>query len=244
MGTVPRMTSRVPLLVLSAALLAACGGGGDSSSSKVSAKAPTAAEAKAAAEAINLTDADATGYKGEAHDDSGDSAAEEKEFADCVGASNKDADLVDVYSKDYSRGTEPQTQTVNSEVEVDSDAARLAADLKAYQAKDKVSSCLVTSVTKLIQDQVGQDDSITFDKPVVADLPTAADGTDGGFGYRITITAKASGLTIPFEITEQGVLKGHTALTFSTMSIGTPIPAADRDALLATLVGRLKDKAV
>lgn len=244
MGTVTRMTPRLPLLVLTAALLSACGGGdAPATSGKPTPKALTKADATATADAINLTDADATGFTGEAHDDSGSTAAEEKEFSTCVGASDKDADLTDTYSKDYERGSQPQMQTVSSEVQVDSDPAQLAKDLAAFQAADKVKTCLTTSVTKLLQQEVGQS-GVTFSTPVVAELKTTADGTDGAFGYRVTITAMAQGITIPFEITEQGVLKGHTTLSFSTMSIGTPIPAADRDALLAKLVDRLKDKAV
>ena len=251
MSTFSRMTQRLPVLVpaavLTAALLSACGGGDDNptlgSSPTPSAKPLTSVEAKAAANAINLTDADVAGFKGTAHEDDSSSTAEEKEFATCVGASDKDADLTDTYSKDYERGSQPQMQTVSSEVQVDSDPAQLAKDLAAFQAADKVKTCLTTSVTKLLQQEVGQS-GVTFSTPVVAELKTTADGTDGAFGYRVTITAMAQGITIPFEITEQGVLKGHTTLSFSTMSIGTPIPAADRDALLAKLVDRLKDKAV
>lgn len=236
--------TRLPALLLTASLLAACGGNDkDTDSVKAEDKKVTAAEAKAAADAINLTDADATGFKGTAHEDDPDSDAEEKEFTDCIGASSADGDLAQSYSKDYERGTAPQTQTVSSEVEVYSDEDALAADLKAYQAADKVTSCLTTSITKLLASEVGEA-GVTFGKPVVTELATAAEGTDGGFGYLVKVTASAQGLEIPFEISQQGVLKDHTALSFSTMSIGEPFPAADRDALLAKLVDRLKDKAV
>lgn len=233
--------TRVGAVLLTAVVLTSCSSGSKTSTS--TAKTPTKASGEAAAKAINLTSTDLpAGFTAEPHDSADDNSPEETAFAACVGASKPTDELVEAHSDDFSKGEQLDTQQVSSDVTVVASADTARKDLKAYQGS-KTETCLKTFVTELLTEQAGGG-AVTFGPPTIAALETEAGGTDGGFGYTVTTTASAQGIEIPFEIAIQGVLKDHTAVSLTTLSVGKPFPADVRADLLATLVARTKDKAV
>lgn len=236
---------RVGVALAATVAVTACGGGsGSGSSSGSTDTAPSTSAATAAATAINLVKADLPGYNATPHDSSSDSDPDNVAFASCVGASAPNSgDVVDLYSEDFEKGTQLDSKQVSSEVTVVKSQSTARKDLKAFQG-DKTKTCLETFVGKLLTKQAGEASGVTFATPTISRLDPQGAGTDGTFGYSVTTTAKAAGLSLPFEITIQGLLVKHTGTQLTTLSVGGPFPAADRDALFAKLVERSKSSAV
>lgn len=237
---------RVLAGVLAALVAAGCGGGGGTSA-KASDTPPSKDAALAAAAAINLKAADMPGYKAEPDDgtDDSDTDAEEKALAACVGVKDVSGadEIVNESSDDFNKGEAPATVTVSSSVAVVKSAKEAKADLEAFQSA-KATDCVKTFVGDVFKAQLGETPGVTFSDVAVSQLNPQADGTDGAFGYQVTAKVSAQGFEIPFVISIEGVLKGHTELSLMTFSLGPAISDADRAALLAKLVTRLKASAV
>jgi hypothetical protein len=228
---------RTSAVVAATALLAACGGGASAK------KAPTASEGKSAASAINLKAADVPGYKGAAHDKSNAGGSDDVAFAACVGASKPHADeIADTFSEDFSKGEGTMISQVSSEVSVVSKTDTASKDVKAYKS-DKAKSCLDTFVTKLLTKNLGGSGA-TFGKPSVKALDVKTAGIDDSFGYEITIEASAAGQSFPLTISLLAMLKDHTEVSLTTLTVGASLTASDRDRYADILRGRLKDSAV
>lgn len=240
-----RKTQRLLVAVLAALAAAGCGGGGEST--KSSEQPPSKEAAVAAAAAINLKAADLPGFKAEPDDgpDDSDTKAQEKALAQCVGVTeDSDADeIVDESSDDFSKGEAPAVVSLSSSVTVVKSTARAKADLRAYQSP-KATDCVKTFVGEVFKAQLGATVGVTLGDVVVRALHPAAAGTDGAFGYQISAKVSAQGFSIPFALSIEGVLKGHTELSLTAFSLGTPMSEAERAAVLAVLVTRLKASAV
>ena len=239
-------------LALAVGLVAGCSGSGSGSGGGTSQPKPTAAapaltvtEATAAAAAINLTAADLPGYTGKpaaakTAQDKADAAA----FAHCYGGVDPALNVLDVASDDFAKGQALSMQQVSSSVAFVRTAAEGHQDLTAVQSP-AAAGCVKDYVGKAVASAAGKD--LTVASTEVAPLTpaeVAASGTDGAFGYRITVTAKASGLTVPFYVDLLGCLKGRTETTLTVLSVQSPFPTADRDKLWQLLAARTADKAV
>ena len=236
------MSRRLPALLLALAL-AGCSGGSSSGGDKDA--APTKESATKAATAVVLTKADAPeGFTGKAHDPSGDSSAENKEFLACVGATVPGSELADVYGDDLAKGSALPQFMASTEVSVQPTKDIVNKDLAAFQNTTKTTTCLMTELTKLVNEQGKSAGGLTATGGKVTTFDTKADGTDGAFGYSYTANLAASGLTVPVEIVVQGVLYKHTELQVTTIGIGAVFPAATRTELFDKAVGRLKKSAV
>lgn len=231
---------RVTAALAAAVVVTGCGGGSGTSS-----KPPTKAAADQAATAINLTVADLpSGYTAAPHDASSDSSPEDAAFAACVGATAPNVDdITDAFSEDFNKGAQIDTKQVSSEVEVVKSASTAASDLKAFKG-DKAKTCIETFVTKLLAKEAGSSSGVSFGTPTVARIDITSDGLDGAFGYQVRLTVTAQGQQIPFDVTIAGLLKDHTEVSLTTLSIGQPFPTSDRDALLQKLRDRAKKSAV
>jgi hypothetical protein len=239
---------RTPVLTL-LLLLALPGCGGSSASSAHPSASPTPAEtpvtkaqATAAASAINLTAAQVgAGYTSSPPSKDATSAADDAAFAACVGSTPPAAAVADVTSPDFSQGTGLQTHQVSSDVTVLHSSAEARRDLAAFTSP-KVATCLKTFVTKALAAQAGG--AVTFGPPAVTSVPTSAPGTDGTFGYDVKMTAKASGVSISFDVVIQAFLVKRCEVDITLLSVGAPFPPAERDRLFAGLVERAKASAV
>jgi hypothetical protein len=235
---------RICALALAAALLTACGSGTSGP------KAPSKEQARAAANAINLTDADVpagfTGTPADNADDglSTDTEAEDQKLATCVGASTGGAsqDVVDLDSSEYNAGKAPLIRSISSEVEVTKSLDTVKKDLKAYQSS-KARTCLETVFTTLFKAEAGATSGVTYGKATVRTIP-APNGTDGGFGFTIEIPLKATGQTLPVEFSVVGFVVKHCEVTLTTLSVGSTFATSDRDAIVAKMVARAKASAV
>jgi hypothetical protein len=218
-----------------AVLLAACGG--SSSAEHV----PTADEGRSAAAAINLKAIDLSAFKGLPHDAKGETGTDDVAFAACVGASEPHTDEVsDVYSDDLSKGEGAMISQVSSEVSVVSNTDTASKDVKAFKS-GKATNCLDKFVTRLLSKEAG---GATFSKPSVKSLDVNKDGIDDAFGYEVTVQASAGSQSIPFTISLLAMLKDHTEVSLTTLSIGGSLSVSERDGFAETLRGRLKTSAV
>jgi hypothetical protein len=233
------MSRRAPALLLTLAL-AACGGSGSTKDT-----APTKEAATAAAAAINLQEADApTGFVGKPHDATGDNSAQDKALVACIGATPPGSEVADVYGADLSKGAALPQYMASTQVSVLPSKAIVQKDLAAFQDKTKTTGCLTAGLTKLVNEQGKSAGGLTADGVKVEAVDEKSDGTDGAFSYRFNATLKASGLTVPVEITLTGVLVKHSELQFTTIGIGDVFPADVRAQLLKKAVDRLKKSAV
>jgi hypothetical protein len=202
----------------------------------------TKAQATAAAHAINLTTAEVgAGYTSTPAKNDPSSDKDSAAFAACVGATPPAASVADVSSPDFTRGSGLQTRQVSSDVTVVATTARARADLTAFTGP-KTMPCLKTFITKTLAGSTGS--GVTFGIPVVTRLDTPTAGTDGAFGYDVKMTAKATGVTIAFDVQLQAVLVKRCEVSLTVFSLGGDFPAAERTQLLQTLLAKAQKNAV
>ena len=248
-----RATALAALLPL--VLLTGCGGSSSapasppagrssapSASSSSAQVPPTKAAAAAAAAAINLTAAEVgAGYtsapsKKNPADDK-DNAA----LAACIGSTPPSSAVVDVPSPDFTIGSGLQMRQVSSDVTVVPTNAQARSDLAAYHAA-KATACLKTFIAKLLAGAAGP--SVTFGPPLVTTVETPAPGADGSFGYDVKLTAKATGITLSFDVLLQAVLVKRSEVALTLLSIGQPFPVPERTRLLQALAAKASTHAV
>jgi hypothetical protein len=223
-------------------LTSACGGG------TAKDKAPTKDQGTAAAKAINLVKADlGAGYTSTPRDPSGSSGAIPADVATCLGLSGSAAagstSLVDVSSDDFAKGSPPNGVQVSSEVEVIASTRDAKKQLTAFQS-DKASTCVGTSFEKTLKQQVGASTKgVTLGKVNVVKLSPPIAGTDGAFGFSLTIPVQGPGITISVMTEIRGFLKKHTEVTLLSLSYGSG-DSPDSNALYGKLVDRAKASAV
>jgi hypothetical protein len=236
--------SGAALLTL-ALLTSACSGSSGGGTAKDT--PPTKAQATAAAKAINLVKADlGAGYTSTPSDPSSNSGAIPADVATCLGLSGSAAaggtSLVDVSSDDFAKGAPPNGVQVSSEVEVVASTKDAKKQLTAFQG-DKASTCLGTSFEKTLKQQVGSTAGVTLGKVKVAKLSPSNAGTDGAFGFTLTIPVQGPGITINVMTEIRGFLKKHTEVTLLSLSYGSG-DSVDSNALFGKLVDRAKASAV
>ena len=100
----------------------------------------------------------------------------------------------------------------------------------------KGHACLNASLSTVLSKSATP--GITFSSGTITTLPFSSSGTDGGFGVRVTVSATAQGLHIPFYLDVIGFAKGPTETELQTLGISQPYPAAEEARLLALLVSR------
>jgi hypothetical protein len=209
---------------------------------------PTKAQGTTAAKAINLVKADfGAGYTSTPSDPSTTSGAIPADVATCLGLSGSAAaastSLVDVSSDDFAKGAPPNGVQVSSEVEVVASTKDAKKQLAAFQG-DKASTCLGTSFEKTLKQQVGTSTKgVTLGKVDVVKLSPSNAGTDGAFGFTLTIPVQGPGITINVMTEIRGFLKKHTEVTLLSLSYGSG-DSVDSNALYGKLVDRAKGSAV
>jgi hypothetical protein len=229
--------------LLTLALAAACGGGSGSAKDTPPAKA----DATKAATSINLVKADfsADFTSTPADNSQASNGALPEDVATCLGISKADAashDVVDLDSDSFAKGAPPNGVQVSSEVEVVTSKAEAKKELTIFQG-DKASGCLGKSFEKSLKEQIGATAGVTLGKVEVTKLSPSTSGTDGAFGFSLTIPVQAPGITINVKTEVRGFLKKHTEVTLVSVSYGTG-GDIDNDAIYRKLVDRAKSSAV
>ncbi|MCU1601730.1 MAG: hypothetical protein JWO22_2439 [Frankiales bacterium] len=241
-----RIGTPAAALMTLALLTSACGGGSGGGSKDT---APTAAQATAAAKAINLVQGDVgAGFTGSAHGTSGSTDEQvTKDVASCLKVDPKVLDKTNTVSKassqDYEKGQTPNSIQVSSTVEVLTSTAIAKRQLAIYQ-DDKTAGCLSTAFDKAFRSSFGDTKGVTLGKIAIKKIDVDASGTDGAFGYSISLPLSGGGQS--FNVTSEiyGFLDKHTQVTLETSSFGQSFPASTKDDLYGKLVERAKKSAV
>ena len=225
----PAVVRGLPAVVL-ALLVSGCAGS-DAPESPAASAAPTPLteeRAAAVASASLLTEADLPGYTGaeRVSDDTAATAALER----CLGREAAATRvLAEAKSQEISKGGDADAVQVQSETQVVKDAATAAADLAVLQGPEG-ARCL----EDLFDAQIGTPGASTSEPLQVSTPP----GAQGAFGHALTITVTDGKRKATFPVEVVGAVAGSAEVQVSTFAVAEPLPAAERDRLLALAVER------
>lgn len=220
---------RAIVLLGATALLAGCGGSSGSSSGG----GPSAAKATAAANAINLTAADLPGYTSTPNPTR--SNALDQQLSACAGTSAPSTDIVNINSPSFARGSGLQQQTVASNVSVKPTDAIVRSDLAALRSS-KAQDCLRKLIPGALSSSANA--GVHFGAVQVTPVPVSVGGADGGFGYRIVVTATAAGQPFSVIVDEFGASAGREEISLNDFAIAKPVAPALEQRLFALLATR------
>lgn len=234
-----RSLTKTGTALLTLAVLTGCGGSSTPKETK-----PTAATGTTAANAINLKKADLpSDWTSSAADNSNNAPDEhDKKLATCIGIPATDTtDVVDLNSDSFAKGQPPSGVETNSEVEVVATLAQ-AKRLREGFSGDKAADCLKTFFTDAAKSEAGSTPGVTIGSPTVTKTK-GVDGTDGSFGFDVSVPLSAQGVSIKAAFSIVGFFVKHTEVTLQTTSFGQTPAGYDRDGLLTKLVERAKSSA-
>ncbi len=217
-------------VLLSALALAACG---SSSSSTTPLSVP---QATTVANQINLTSADVPGYTASPNPVTAADTQNDEQLATCSGGVPPSKDIVQLNSPTFSSGSGLTQVQVSSQVAVLPSAADVQKDLKALTSATG-HACLSTQLSKVLS-QTTSSAGVTIGGTTITTLPISTANTDGGFGVRITVSATAQGVHIPFFIDVDGIAKGPAEIELTALGLTKPFPADEETRLLALLISR------
>ena len=226
------LTATVALSGCSGSSSAGKQGGGSSGSPTPSATATTLSldKAKALAAAAVLTSADLPGYtsKPQTHDASDD--ATEKQVEACLGLTVPHY-VTRNLGTSYSKGTD----------EIDSGADVVESTAVAQQQlqgllSSKAPTCFIRTLKTALASA-----GITFVSGSAKRVPLTVPGSDGAFGFRLAVVAKAQGRTINITSYETGSLVGQVEIDVTLVSVGpSSLTLADVTALATKATARVR----
>jgi hypothetical protein len=208
-----------------AGLIAGCGSSSTS--------APSKAAATSAANQINLRPADLP--HSTATPNPNTTGALDSQLASCAGTSPPGAAIVNLNSPSLDVGTGLQQQSFSSNVKVLPSKAIVTKDLAAIQS-GKAQACIKSLLPKAIAQSASS--RVKFSGVTITPLSTSVSGADGSYGYRLTVSAAATGQRLTIMVDEFGAAVGRIELTLNDFGIGTPASSATESKLLSTLVSR------
>ncbi len=232
------------LVVGSVPLLAACssGGGGRASRTATTAGPATtastttastdAASDRAAAGAINLTEADMAGWTSPPADDTPDPVA--AQLARCAGAPDpSQVKVVDVSSPTF----DLNNSQVSSNVTTVRTVADGRADLAAFQSP-QLPGCVQKVVEPALQKSMPS--GATISRLDVSRLPAPA-GIPDSFAFRAVVAVNVPGTgTVNVTSDMVGALVGRAEMGLTDTATGTTPDAALESRLIGLLVGRAR----
>jgi hypothetical protein len=249
-------------LVLAGALLTACGKGSATSSDRVatvtvqssatstSAKPPTSVpapapsdaskrQARAFAQAVNLTPADVPGFSATDKKDSSSSSEKrlEHEMLSCAGIAGSAKAVLEESSKDFRLKRQILDLSVSSEVAVQTSAAQAQKGLAAIRSAH-VRGCFTRFLQQLFD---GEQTKGAKAGPVTIQAGTPpAPGMTGSFGWRVTATFLVRGVKVPIYLDFLGFVDGPSQITLLSTGLLRPFPASVQQHLFAELLARAR----
>jgi hypothetical protein len=227
-------------VVAAAVALSGCSGsssagkqaGGPSGSPTPSATATTLSldKAKALAAAAVLTSADLPGYtsKPQTHDASDD--ATEKQVEACLGLTVPHYVTRNIGTS-FSKGTDE----IDSSADVVESAAVAQQQLQGLLSS-KAPTCFVRTLKSALASS-----GITVVSGSAKRVPMTVAGSDGAFGFRLAVVAKAQGRTINITGYETGSLVGQVEIDVTLISVGpSSVTLGDLTALTTKATARVR----
>ncbi|HEX3433391.1 MAG TPA: hypothetical protein VHT25_04940 [Solirubrobacteraceae bacterium] len=251
-------------LVLAGALLTACGKGSAASSDRIatvtvqssassstpkptpstpapSTPAPSDAskrQARAFAQAVNLTSADVPGFAATNTKERSSSSEKrlEHEMLSCAGIAGSAKALVEESSKDFRLKRQILDLSVSSEVAVQASAAQAQKGLAAIRSAH-VRGCFTRFLQQLFD---GEQAKGAKAGPVTIQSGTPpAPGMSGSFGWRVTATFLVRGVKVPIYLDFLGFVDGPSQITLLSSGLLRPFPATVQH-LFAELLARAR----
>jgi hypothetical protein len=246
-----RRTAVMLVLLAAGALLGACGKSGQLATTTVvthavkakahtgTGKPPTAEQARAFADAVNLTAADVPGFKASPRREH-ESTAEKRlaaELLRCTGASQAGAGagIAAVSSQNFKLERGIVDLGVSSEVSVSQTSAQASRELDKIRGK-RVRECLTHYFSLLFKGQ--RYSEATVGKVSIMQGTPPAPGATGSFGWRITATLDVKRFKLPFYLDILGFVYGPAQVSLSSSGALRPFPAAVQQRLFSLLVKR------
>jgi hypothetical protein len=199
--------------------------------------APSRAQARAFAGAVNLSGADVPGFKviAEAHEHPNPAANRAKrELARCTGGLGRGRGTIELNSKSFERKIAVLDLHVSSQVSIaptPADAARELGQLRSA----RVRGCLSRYLDLLFgASKLGH----AFSGVSIAHGEPPAPGTTGTYGWRITSNLTVRGIKVPFYFDILGFVYGPAQVTLTSSGLIRPFPAAAQQQLFSLLVRR------
>jgi hypothetical protein len=239
-------------LLVAGALLAACGRSNPQTAT-TSAKAASritgpvgsdpplgAAQARAYAQAVNLTAADVPGFavsaKHREHETPGERRLE-GQMLRCTGGVGFNHGLAEASSQEFERKGGAVAQSVSSSVTVLATSAIAAKELTAIRS-GHVRTCLAHYLGLLFSGQ--RYEGFTVGPVSIESGTPPALGTAGGFGWRVSTTIVGHGIAIPFYMDILGFVNGPAEVALLAYGFPRPFPAVIEQRLFSLLAERAK----
>ncbi len=249
-----RSLAAVMLVVTAGGLLSACGSGsskGKGTSQGTRSATPSAPsagahprltkqQARAFADAVNLTAADTPGFTVAPDEHEHETAADkrlEREAVHCAGGLSSSRKLIEVSSKSFKRGQGIPALSVSSEVSVARTAQVAARELAAIRS-GRIRRCFSHYLGQLLRGKELHGASIG-PVSIAAGTPPAT-GATGSFGWRVTVTITAQGIRIPFSLDILGFVYGPAQVSLFSSGVPVPFPAGIEQRLYSLLLERAK----
>jgi hypothetical protein len=201
-----------------------------------SAPAPTKAQAKSFATAVNLRRGDVPGFKLTPAEKT--TAADRKmaaSVASCAGGVAPARAVIDADSPDFSLASGIVQQDISSEVEVLPTTALVAKDFAAVISK-RGRTCLEHALQKGFD--ATKVAGVKFGKVSVLTKTVQANGASASFALRFVITATIRGQKIPYYSDFLGFTLGQAEVTLSALGFDQPVSDSDELGLFSLLLRR------
>jgi hypothetical protein len=233
--------ARAAALAATAAALGTLGIAGESlaataRTTATAAAAPTKADAKTFAVAVNLRRGDVPGFTLKPAEKT--TAADKKmgaSVATCAGGVDPARAILDADSPDFSVASGIVQQDISSEVEVLPTTALVAKDFAAAISK-RGRTCLEHALQKGFD--ATKIKGVKFGKVSVLTKTVQANGASASFALRFVITATIQGQKIPYYSDFLGFTLGQSEVTLSALGFDQPVADKDELGLFSLLLRR------
>lgn len=198
--------------------------------------------APSVANIINLRHGDLPTLKQKPNPITADQRKQSEQQAACIGEAPPSKVLTDLQSPEFV-GPSPDQVTIDSEVQIQPDAATVAHDLAAIR-QPKALRCLQSELVKAIATTTPKGSTYTVS---IARLPATLPGTDGVAAVRVTaifhIPQGKKKVTVPAYIDDIGFSYGQAEVSLNVISTLQP-PSSSLETKLALLLVKRTREAI
>jgi hypothetical protein len=197
------------------------------------------ARALSFARAVNLVALDVPGFSASRAHTSRSRADRlaEAHLLRCAGTPRSHADVAEASSSTFQLKRNVVELSVSSEVSVARSPSLAVAELAAIHSA-RVRRCFTRYLQLLLRrERVG---GVSVERVSIQSGDPPAPGTSGSFGWRVTATFAARGITLPVYLDLLGFVEGPARVTLVSSGALRPFPAAIQQRLFALLLARAK----
>jgi hypothetical protein len=185
---------------------------------------------------VNLRPADVPGFSQATHQETAADRQNVAELARCAGAVDPSLRIAHVPGESFARGSGIQTEQVGSTVDVYPSASQTRQDFAKFGATS-ARTCVSAYVARSLAGS-STNPNVKFGTADVSTLAPPAGTAAGSFGYRLVVPLTASGTSVTFYFDLLFHRSGPAEVSFQSLGVGSPFPAAAEQHLFKLLVTR------